>query len=452
MNRVLKNIMCENTPRVNPKIMNGTALEVLEAMPAYLDEFFRSGLKSLSNKIDFNYLGYRRMTPIEEYKTMIARNTGAVVYDLSHSNVYVVEFKFEYEGVVINRPIYLPYATEGNLLVMGGATYHITPVLSDTVITPSESGVFMRLLKAKLNFTARSRYFVVNGNKVAGNIIYGNILIPNNKQIVDRIGHPLTATSLYLFGRFGLTETLKRYGNVEDVIVTNDPTLDPGDDYIVYESSGIKPRGLKTIPYIPHNVKIMVKGKNMNRAYVDNVLFGAIYTLDLLPDIEPDLVNIFNSGDLKTEISFWRITLGRVIYKNSFSIDRIAQDIDDHYVILEGYVDDLIRVKLRESGSSARTFFDLLAMIMTNYSAWVLSSKEYNSNIENRYIDILYYLTCDIIIGFNRVVLSLNKRITKTSKISYKEVSKILGNELGTRRVYNLTKSTEPNLAITGVD
>jgi len=452
VNRVLKRTMEINTPRVNSKIMNGTASEILDAMPAYLDEFFRSGLRSLSDKINFNYLGYRRMAPLEEYKTMVARNTGAVVYDLSHSNVYVVEFRFEYEGVVINRPIYLPYATEGNILVMGGATYHITPVLSDTVITPSESGVFMRLLKAKLNFTSRSRYFIVNGNKVTGNVIYGNILTPNTKQVVDNIGHPLISTALYLFGKFGLSETLKKYGGADDVIVTNDPMVIPDDGYVVYETSGVKPRGLKLVPYIPHNVRIMVKGDKLNRAYVDNVVFGAIYTLDILPDIETDLVNIFNSNDTKTEIAFWRITLGRVIYKNSFSIDRIAQDLDEHYVALEGYVDDLIRVKLAESGNPAKTFFDLLAMIMTKYSSWVLSSKEYNSNIENRYIDILYYLTCDIIIGFNRIILSLNKRITKTSEISYKEVSKILGNELGSRRVYNLTKSTEPNLAITGVE
>jgi len=49
-------------------------------------------------------------------------------------------------------------------------------------------------------------------------------------------------------------------------------------------------------------------------------------------------------------------------------------------------------------------------------------------------------------------VLSLNKRITKTTEIGYKEVSKILRNELGSKKIFGLTKSTEPNLAIASVD
>jgi len=164
------------------------------------------------------------------------------------------------------------------------------------------------------------------------------------------------------------------------------------------------------------------------------------------------MVSLISTNDVENEIGFWRVVLGRVVYKNGFSIDRITQDVDEHFVALETYVDDIIKVKLRDAHIKAETFFDLLAMMLTNYNNWVLSSKEYNADIENRYIDILYYLTCDVIIGFNRVILSLNKRITKTDKISHKEVAKILSNELRSKKVYSLTKSTELNLAISSVD
>jgi len=450
MNNILEQVMLKHTPRINKKITDGMAKEVLNAIPAYLDEFFRSGLSSLSSKIDFRYLGYRRLSPEEEYRTMVLGREGTLPYDLSHNDVYVVEFRFEYAGTVINRPLYLPYASRGNIIAMGGTNYHITPVLSDTVISPSESGVFIRLLKAKLNFCSRSRYFMVNGGKVAGSVIHGEIL--KSKQITDMIGRPLTATSLYLLGKYGLVETLKRYGGVDDVIVTNQDNLVGYEGYDIYTTTKIKPRGLKAVPYTPHNVSILVKGKNMKDSFVSNLLFGVIYTLDILPELEQDIVMLLGSCDVKTEISFWRITLGRVIYKNSYSVDRISQDLDDHFDALEGYVDDLIKTKLVEAGIPVNNFFDLIALLITEYTHWVITSKEYNSNIENRYIDILYYLTYDNIIGFNRAILSLNKRITKTNNISHKEVAKILRNELSSKKVYSLTKTTEPNLAVTGVD
>lgn len=441
--------MHEHTPKINKKISEGTAKAVLADIPAYLDDFFKSGLGSLSPKINFKYLGYRRITPKEEYRTLVLGREGTVSYDLSHNNVYVVEFHFEYNGTLISRPLYLPYADRGNIMVMGGANYHITPVLSDTVISPSDSGVFLRLLKAKLNFTARSRYFIVNGIKTAGNIIHGEIL--KSKQMTDMIGRPITATALYLLGKYGLKETLRKYGGVEEVMVTTQE-VEPRDGYIVYSSTKIKPRGLKAVPYIPHNISVVIKDTGINRSFVDNLMYGLIYTLDILPELETDVMRIIKNNDVRTEITFWRITLGRVIYKNSYSVHRIAQDLDDHFNTLCGYVDIPIRKKLSEAGIEVGDFFDLIALLIGKYNDWVMTSKEYNSNIENRYIDILYYLTYDIIIGFNRAILSLNKRITKTDNISYKEATKILSNELSSKKVYGLTKTTEPNLAVTGVD
>jgi len=449
MNNILKRVMLENTPVINKKITDGTAQDVLATIPDYLDTFFKTGLASLSPNIDFVYLGHRRVAPAEEYNTMVIGREGTIPYDLSHNDVYVVEFRFEYEGKLIKRPLYLPYANRGNIMVMGGANYHITPVLSDTVISPSGGGIFIRLIKAKLNFTARSRYFIVNGVKVAGSVVHGEILKP--KQITDNIGRPLPATALYLLGKYGLVETLRRYGHAEDVIVTNGD-INSYMDYDVYESTGVKPRGLKAVPYIPHGVKILVKGKNMDTAFVENVLYGTIYALDILPESSEDAMRLIGSCDVKTEIAFWRIVLGRIIYKNSFSIERIAQDMDDHFNTLNGYIDALIQTKLAEGGIIVDNFFDLVALLLGKYNNWVLTSKEYNSNVENRYIDILYYITYDIVIGFNRVILSLNKRITKTKNISYKEVAKILTNELSSKKVYGLTKTTEPNLAVASVD
>jgi len=449
MNEALVRIMADNTPKLNDKVVNGTAREVLAEIPRYLDQFFSDSMRTISAGINLSYLGYRRVTPKEEYELMIAKKDTTIRYDLSHNDVYIVEFRFEYNGQMITRPLYLPYASEGNIMVMSSTSNHIMPVLSDTVVSPSPGGVFVRLLKAKLNFTAKARYFMVNGVKVTGNVINGVILRP--KALTDMIGNPMISTALYMLGKYGLVESLRRFGRVTDILVTDTDTA-PMDGWTVYTTTKAKPRGLKAIPYMPHNLHICVRGDNMDAQFVDNLVFGVIYTADILPEISDDIVSLIGMSNVSDEIEFWRIILGKVIYKNSFSVDRIYQDMAEHFNALEGYIDPIIKTKLKEGNIPVDDFFDLIAYLLSNYNDWVLTSREYNSNIENRYIDILYYLTCDMIIGFNRVILNINKRATKTKAVSYKEVDKILFNELGTKHIYSLTKASEPNLAVANCD
>ena len=449
MNEALTSIMAQHTPKISDKVVNGTAKQVLSEIPKYLDQFFRDSMRTVSKGIDFTYLGYRRLTPLEEYNLMVAKKDTTIEYDLSHNDVYIVEYRFEYMGQLISRPLYLPYAGSGNVMVMSSTSNHIMPVLSDTVVSPSPGGVFVRLLKAKLNFTAKARYFMVNGVKVKGSVINGVILRP--KALVDKIGNPMISTSLYMLGKYGLIESLKRFGKVSEIMVT-DKDVTPMDGWVVYTTTKTKPRGLKAIPYLPHNLHICVRGDNMDAQFVENLLFGVIYTADILPEISDDIVSLISMNSVKDEIEFWRIILGKVIYKNSYSVDRIYQDMAVHFDALEGYIDPIIKTKLRDGNVPVDDFFDLIAYILSNYNDWVLTSREYNSNIENRYIDILYYLTCDMIIGFNRVILNINKRATKTSTVSHKEVAKILSNELGTKHIYSLTKSSEPNLAVANCD
>ena len=140
--------------------------------------------------------------------------------------------------------------------------------------------------------------------------------------------------------------------------------------------------------------------------------------------------------------------LGRITFKNSYSMDRIIESMLEHFDILEGYLDNLNKNKLALSGVKVNDFYDLLHIIMENYNVWLRNSKEYNADINNKYIDIQYYLFYDIIVGFNRIILSINKRITKKANMSYEEVNKIFLNELTTGKIFSLIKSQQQNLAI----
>ena len=165
MNSTLASIMENNTPKFTKKVVEGNAKERLETMPRYLDLIFRSSLKSLNPKVKLNYLGYRKCTPEEEFQKMVLTDTGKAQYDIASSDIYLVEYQFEYGGKTFSRYIYLPYADDANIIHISGTKYHIVPVLSDTVISPSHKELFVRLLKNKLIFKSHLRDFVKDGKR-----------------------------------------------------------------------------------------------------------------------------------------------------------------------------------------------------------------------------------------------------------------------------------------------
>lgn len=451
MNNLLSGVVGKHSPKFNKSVVDGSIKTIFKTFPQYLDYIFKSSILSLTKGVGLSYLGYRKVTPKEEIKNLIVTSENNVMYDVSKNDVYPIELMFEYQGVKFSRYIYLPYADRGNIIRFSGTPYHVVPVLSDTIISPNHKEIFVRLLKAKLSFKSVVKNFIVNGDRVPGEVINCQILRVNDAQIVDNIGKPLVAVSSYLTAEKGFKRALKYYCGipVNNVIITHGDVSEL-DGYDIYESTKIKPRGLKESVYTPHDVKICVKHGKYNEVLAKNIIFGTMYILDMFSESAHEMVDVINTDDAKMEKMYWQMYIGRLSYKNTFSIDRMYGDVVEHFDSLEGYIDNDTKEKLKNHSRSVNTFFDLVAVIMENYSSWVMNSKEYNSSIENRYIDVKYYILYDIIIGFNRIMLNINKRMSKKSKLSLKEIQSLFKSELSPKIILSLTKSSSMNLAIQG--
>lgn len=447
MNNVLASIMDNSTPKFTKQVVDGNAKDQLEFMPAYLDSIFRSSLKSLSPKVNLKYLGWRKCTPEEEFQKMVLTDNTKSQYDIASSDIYLVEYTFEFEGRQFSRYIYLPYANDANLIHISGTKYHIVPVLSDTVISPSHKELFVRLLKNKLIFKSHLRNFVKDGRKEPAHVVYTNI-IENNKGTKEPADKMLTSLAVYILGKYGFKEAIRKYANRDDVIVTDQDVTNLRDTYHVYESTKSKPKQLRGLGYLGHNLKILVPKDNPPNLFLENFIYGIIYTMDILPDDAIDCVNVINSGKLNDEILFWRLTLGKISYKATTSIMTMRDNIQEHYDTLEGYMDNLIQDKLAEKGVEIDNFFSLLALILGNFNTWLINSKEFNSDLSNRYIDVLYYLAYDIILGFNKVIIGINKRASKKDTVSLEEIQKLFGLELTSKKIFGLVKSSATNITM----
>lgn len=450
MNDLLSGVIGENSPKFNKNVVDGSIKSIFKTFPTYLDYIFKSSILSLTKGVGLTYLGYKFVTPKEEINNLVITNEANVMYDVSKNDVYPIELMFDYRGTKFSRYIYLPYADRGNIIRFSGTPYHVVPVLSDTIISPNHKEVFVRLLKAKLSFKSVIKNFIVNGERIPGEVVHCQILRVNDAQIVDNIGKPLVAVSTYLTAERGFKGALKHYCGVDDVIITYGDTSTLSG-YDIYESTKIKPRGLKENIYKPHDIKICIKqGGKYRDSIMKSIVYGTMYVFDMFSETANEIVDVINSGDAATEKMYWYMYIGRLSYKNTFSIDRMYGDVIEHFDSLEGYIDNDTQDKLKGLSRPVVTFFDLVAVVMENYSTWVMNSKEYNSSIENRYIDVKYYILYDIIIGFNRIMLNINKRMSKKSKLSLKEIQSLFKSELSPKLILSLTKSSSMNLAIQG--
>ena len=462
MNDLLSRTIDTYSPKVNKKITNGSAEEVLRTFPDFLDTIFKNAMNRLNPSVQLEYLGYRRVSPEEDYKKNYQKwldgqqmGKSNAIYDLAGSDVYPIELRFTYMGVAMNRLLYLPFANKGNLLTISDTKYNIVPVLSDNVISPSSKSIFIRLLIDKITFNSKHKNFIVNGIKIPGEVIHSPILRTNTKKLKDNIGKPLVATSLYLAAVYGLRGALIKYSKLEhnDIIITNKDVDKYRNEFDVYESTKLKPRGLLVTGYLGHNIKICIRKSKVNsdnKDFIKNYIFGIIYTLDLQPEYENDVMLML---DKSNETMFWKVMLGRVTFKNAYSVERMLSLIEEHIGLLEYYIDDYIRMKLQQTNIIIDDFFDLLHYILKNFNILTRNSIYYNSDINNRYIDMTYYLLFDIISGFNRVIMNLNKRAAKKANLDNKnltenEVKTTFKDELSPKKIFRLVKAAAMNLAM----
>lgn len=452
MNAILSKVIEESSPKFNEYITNGMGQEVLKQLPDYLDSIFRYSINSLNPGVPLSYLGYRRMTPENEFNSLIVKNNRAH-FDLAISDIVPIEFVFNFDGKELSKPVYLPFCRKGSLFKITDTIYNIVPVLSDTVISPKIDGIFLRLLKDKINFKRTDYNILLNGRKYIGLIICAPTLVKckRNINITDKFVNP---GGLYILGQYGLKEAFDKYmvkankinsGKDKPYIVTNLEDVSAyTDKYNVYESTNMYRHNDSVVK---NTVKILVHKSAVESDWLNNIITAIIYAFDNYPERLDDYLQIDN---VKDEIYFWRILLARIEFNNQYSVAKNHTEMTNLFNGLQYYVEPLIKSKLEENGVHINDFFELFSYIMENFNKLVLEYKEYNSDIENRYIDILYYISYNIILGFNRSIIKINQLYNKKNgrELTYNQILHTLTMNFKTKEVFALTKSSEQNIAV----
>jgi hypothetical protein len=448
MNNILAQCMEETSPQFNPEVVNGIACKELPKAPQYLDSIIKSAL-SKSNITQLSYLGFRRLTPKEEFDSMFKTPTSKVVHDIAKTQAIKYEYKFQYDGHIINKILHIPYVSKGGVLYLSGTKYHVVPVLSDTVISPSDSEVFIRLMKDKVTIKRFPKNIILDGKIVESQVNYSELYYLGNRTIVDNLGKFFTPISLYLFTHYGIRESFKRLGF--NPVFTVEDDLSEYKDMMVITTTGEKPKSHKDPHYRPHKMKIILPKEAKDNQSVMSLVTSLMYTIDILPEVVEDLLELYNSNNKQLEEKFWKIIIGKIVFKNSVSIDGIIGYMDVHIDMLDRYLDTLVIEKMSEIGIEINDFYELLEVVNERMNHWLLYNREHNSSLDNRYMDILYYLMYEIIPGLNRTIFDITRKSAKRV-LTIDEVRYIFDNNIKARKIFNVISQNGMNLCISPLD
>ena len=239
MNKDLVEFISNDTPKFNPDLANGLIVKHMQVVEDYLDSVCRAVLKDLEN-IGFYYLGFDRVSPAEEYAEITkGKNNGPRQYNLARTDTYMVKMKFKYLDQTYEKLISLPYVNQAGMIHVFGTNYAITPVLADRVISITPPKIFVRLMSVRLNFEKENYHFLMDGIRQIYPVVKSEVYKAKQNNKSTRKFIPVTPMVFYLFAKYGLTETFKRFMDTDVIygVYGDDITEEkyPEKDYVIIQ-------------------------------------------------------------------------------------------------------------------------------------------------------------------------------------------------------------------------
>lgn len=424
-------LMSKYTPKLNHDVMEGLACKYIPQAPEYIDRVFKSASKSFPAGLV--YVGYERCSPIEEFEELTKPKNNKRSTDLAKTDLYLMRYKFTFEGVPVpDKYIYLPFVNDGGVLSLRGARYHISPVLSDKVISPGPDSVFIRLLRDKITFRRCYHTVVIDGVRETTHVVWSSIYRKSkNGKTVPTTTKALTCIPHYLFCKYGVDGTFKRFAGIKPVIGGAEITVEkyPVSDWVITESNLVKPPTCLDISYQPSDVRVAIPRKDWN-SLTKALTMGLFYAIDHFP-------RRLKAGHLN-DVFIWRVLLGHIVFSGVYGENKLYQQISEHIASLDVCVDSIVVEQLAESNRHLNDFYDILAYVLKDFNELTISGGTNRLSMFGMSLDILYNTLYDITCGIFNATFKLSKLATKKQLIM-RDVVEAFNKNIRVGAIFGLT-------------
>jgi len=420
-----------DTPKINPLIAEGVAFHELKQVDSYIDQIFK--LISADFPESLSYIGYRRCTPMEEYR----HKTKSGVYDFARSDVYLNEYQFSYvekNGVEheLKVPLYLPFCAIGGVMHISGSRHVISPVLTDQVISLGLNSVFVGVIRGKVTFKRISHTFVCNGVDEPVQVCWASAYNRSERQKKDSATtRALASLAHYLFCKYGLFEAFEKFAKITPIVGEREITHEvyPESEWVICESLKRAPSTCLGRLYTPTLIRIAIRKSDFN-AMARNLVAGFFYVVDHFPDR-------MRVEDVSSRAN-WLVLLGEINVTGNRPTGYLLDEMKKHIASLDGYLDKPIELSLRDIGIHVKNFFELMAVIIDRYNDWMLTDPDRAYSMYDKRVTVLPHLMFDVT---KAIVYTLYDLQDPRKSATFRDVEAVFKRHLKPGRIYKITKN-----------
>ena len=390
-------------PRINPDIAMGLGYSqysnrrgVETCFEEYIDTVLRCAAESFPEGL--KYVGYRRATPEEQFLEATRSQRSKRSVELATSDLYYCRYEFTFQGkrLMKDRYLQLPYLRPGSVFRIRGATFTVSPVLADNILSIETNQIYMPVTRSKITFRSTHASFLANGEVISDDVVYGNIFKDTKNANTKR--HAVLVH--YVLCKYGLGHTFRHYCGADVVVGHQEitPETHPPEEWVICQSRGLPPRHMRNYQYSPATLRIAIPRDRFTATAI-RTLAAVFYIVDHEPElVEAEEVN---------NTMLWRRLLPRFL-KNEVSSERKAmEEVQAHIESVDSYLDELVRRRLAHDDIPRNNIYDVLMYIVDNYME--LTAKAQPANSLDKLMEVTRFFLFDIVSQISRLLFELVK-------------------------------------------
>lgn len=428
---LIRKLIDSHSPKMNPILANGVAAHQMRSAVQYLDNTMQSAAKSFPEGL--KYEGCRECTPVEEHERIVARCRGRNSYDVAESSFYMIRFDMSFKGEKLN-PIYIniPFIPEHDpFITINNSKYYVSPTLNDIVFSVTESSIFVRLLRDRMDFQRLTHHFETLTKKLE---LTSVIWCPIHK---GRVRNPFvrgcTTNVHYLLARYGFSDAFKRFAGYVPIAGGNEINHEtyPASDWVIVQSSTIsKPKAVRSNDWFRPQIRLAIPKEHYNRDMI-SMLGGFFYVLDHFPNrMRPEWL------DSKRQ---WKVMLGLLIFSGDKNEGELHENIDEHMRSLDEYLDVFVIQQLKDIGIEADNIYEILALLTRNFTEWSSAASDKITTLYGKELNVNYFLLFRITRHIFSSVFALNQVKNSRRTLDKDSIQKIFSRELTVNRIFKIT-------------
>lgn len=435
----------EQIPDLNDDICEGIATKQLLSAEHHVDMVFKCAAKDFPEGLV--YLGYRRLTPIEEFKQITRERDNKSNYEIARNDFYMCGYRFAFNGEELyEKHLMLPFVDRGGLLYVRGKSFAVSPVLADQAFSVSSHNMFIQLTRTRLTFERTPHHYMANGERettyVVWSWIHQKAYINNAKR--SGSGRVMYSTlANYLFIRYGVKETFLNFA-AADIVVGDHTTVNndiyPEKDWVICSSTGIVPKsyqGDKSQPYTYSNIRIAVQKKQYTST-VKYLIGGFFYIIDHHP-------RRFKAEEIE-EPWHWKVVLGLIINGTGTQEGIMVNEIDEHIRSISEYIDNIVKDELRRAGIMCEDIYEVFMYVMDTLSKQTLARDDAISSLYDKRLITLRYVLYDVIAQINNLMFSLKNAKNNRGPLSATEINNLMNMFLRPSVIAKVSNQTHPEV------